>query len=102
MKEQTSVISVIKLNGTFEIAAYKETIYKPTDLKMVVTKADSKNNIIYELNGKPAESVYCDYLNTSTNKIGAQSCKNPLGKWVGDEFYIISVDEQLQDKALKG
>ena len=85
----------IKNSG--KIKTYKETIYKPTNIKMVVTKADSKNNIIYELNGKPAQSVYCDYLNISPSKINTQTFQNPLWKLVGDEFYILSVAEQLID-----
>ena len=96
--EDACSYAFIKNNG--KIKAYKETIYKPTDLKMVVTKADSKNYIIYELNGKPAESVYCDYLNIHPNKINTQTLQNPFGKWVGDEFYIMSIN-QLQDKALQ-
>ncbi|URZ16645.1 FIST N-terminal domain-containing protein [Clostridium felsineum] len=88
----------IKNNG--RLKAYKETIYKPTDLKMVVTKADSKKYILYELNGKPAESVYCDYLNISPNEMNTQYFRNPLGKWVGDEFCIMGI-AQLQDKSLQ-
>lgn len=97
--EDACAYALIKNKG--KVKAYIETIYKPTELKMVVTKADSKNYIIYELNGKSAQSVYCDYLNISPNKIGLQSRKNPLGKWVGDQFYILSVSEVLEDKALK-
>lgn len=96
--EDACVYALIKNKG--RIKAYKETIYKPTDLKMVVTKADSKDYVIYELNGKPAESVYCDYLNISPKDINTQTFQNPLGKWVGDEFYIMSIG-QLQNKALK-
>lgn len=96
--EDACAYAFIKNNG--RIKAYKETIYKPTDLKMVVTKADSKKYVLYELNGKPAESVYCDYLNISPNKINTQYFQNPLGKWVGDEFYIMGIG-QLQDRALQ-
>ena len=65
--EDACAYALIKNTG--KVKAYKETIYKPTDLKMVVTKADSKNYIIHELNGKPAESVYCNYLNGSTPEL---------------------------------
>ncbi|MDT8716950.1 hypothetical protein IAI10_09795 [Clostridium sp. 19966] len=96
--EDACAYAFIKNNG--KIKAYIENIYKPTDLKMVVTKADSKNHIIYELNGKKAESVYCEYLNISPREINTQTFKNPLGRWVGDQFYIMGIS-QMHDKALK-
>lgn len=96
--EDACAYAFIKNNG--KIISYKETIYKPTDLKMVVTKADSQNYILYELNGQPAESVYCDYLNTSPDKIYTQSFQNPLGRWVGDEFYIMAITNS-KNKALQ-
>lgn len=96
--EEACVYALVKNNG--KIISYKETIYKPTDLKMVATKADSKNYILHELNGKPAESVYCDYLNVSPDKINTQTFQNPLGKWVGDEFYIMAVTNS-KNKALQ-
>ncbi|MDK2829631.1 MAG: hypothetical protein PWP67_2451 [Clostridium butyricum] len=96
--EDACTYALIKNNG--KMRTYKETIFKPTDLKMAITKADSKNYILYELNGKAAESVYCDYLNISPKEIVTQAYQNPLGKWVGDEFYIMAI-QQFQGKALK-
>ena len=83
-------------NTTGKIRAYKENLYGacPNSGQYVATKVDTKLCALYELDGKPAETVYRDVLGF-TGKIPEDiSIEHPLGRVIGNEVYLLSLKEQ--------
>lgn len=88
-------------NKTGKIKVYKENLYEKTNHDMhYVTKSDSKNRKLIELDGKPALKVYCDELGIPESKAMDYIFKNPLGRVVGDEVYISSFASVNNDKSI--
>lgn len=92
--EDSCVYALIK-NTKGKVKAYKENIYRlrPDCPFFTVTKADSANNILIDLNGKPAKDVYQSTLNISEKDILTQTFKNPFGKICGNDTFIISIKD---------
>lgn len=100
--ENACVYALIKnLNGT--IRSYKENIYS-VDKNMpqfIATKIDEESQKIISLNNQSASSVYQNTLNISEKDIETQTFKNPIGRLVGDEMYIISIKNRCADGSLE-
>lgn len=98
------VFALIK-NNTGKIKAYRENIYKRMEREksqqFVVTKTDPKEKIIYELNGKPAAEVYQRALQIPDEKVAVQTFQNPLGRQIGTDVYIMSIQELVTPGALR-
>ena len=79
-------------NTTGKIRTYSENIYAmPDDAKThVATRVNMKNRELISLDNKPAADVYASELGISRSAIVDNVFKNPLGRIVGDDTYIIS------------
>ncbi|SFP95229.1 Uncharacterized conserved protein, contains FIST_N domain [Lachnospiraceae bacterium XBB1006] len=77
---------------TGKIRTYTERIYEiPEQATMhVATKVDLKTKDLIMLDNRPAAEVYANELGISKNQIVDNVFKNPLGRIVGDDVYIIS------------
>ena len=84
-----------------KVKVYKENIYKQRGKWYIVTKSDPKNNIVYELGGKPAKDVYMSDISIQENDIVKQTIINPLGRLHGDQLDIFSINEVVNNNALK-
>ena len=75
-----------------KIRTYSENIYAMPEnaVTHVATKVNPKNRELVSLDGRPAADVYASELNISRNAIVDNVFKNPLGRIVGDDTYIIS------------
>lgn len=81
-------------NENGRIKVYKENIYKVMEqYRMTVTKTNTKEKQIFEIDGKPAEQVYRESLHITKDEVITQTFKNPLGRCYGSEVYIISIKE---------
>lgn len=100
--ENACVYALIKnLNGT--IRSYKENIYSidETMPKFIATKIDAEAQKIISLDNQSASMVYQNILNISESAIESQTFKNPIGRLVGDEIYIISIKSRCSDGSLE-
>lgn len=100
--ENACVYALIKnLNGT--IRSYKENIYSidETMPKFIATKIDAEAQKIISLDNQSASTVYQNTLNISEAAIESQTFKNPIGRLVGDEIYIISIKSRCSDGSLE-
>lgn len=79
-------------NNTGKIRTYSENIYSmPENAKThVATKVDLAKKELCSLDNKPAADVYANELGISRSDIVGNVFKNPLGRIVGDDTYIIS------------
>lgn len=75
-----------------KIRTYSENIYAvPENAKThVATKVDLDKKILISLDNKPAADVYSGELGVGRGQIVDNVFKNPLGRIVGDDTYIIS------------
>ena len=82
---------VIK-NTSGKIRTYSENIYAvPENAKPhVATKVNLAKKELVSLDNRPAADVYASELGISRNSIVGNVFKNPLGRIVGDDTYIIS------------
>lgn len=100
--ENACVYTLIKnLNGT--IRSYKENIYSVDENmpQFVATKIDEEAQKIISLDNQSASVVYQNTLNISESEIESQTFKNPIGRLVGDEIYIISIKSHCSDGSLE-
>lgn len=96
------VYALIK-NKNGSIYAHKENIYTP-DAGMpnfIATKIDEDSQKIITLNDCSAASVYENALGIEDKDVETQTFKNPLGRLVGDEIYILSVKCRCPDGSLE-
>lgn len=86
-----------------KIRTYKENLYSANEnaRRFSASKVDPKNCIIYELDGHPVDMVYMKSLGITEDKISTQTFENPLGRWIGNEIYLISIEERVENHGLK-
>ena len=79
-------------NTSGKIRTYSENIYAvPENAKThVATKVNLEKKELIALDNRPAADVYSNELGVGRNAIVNNVFKNPLGRIVGDDTYIIS------------
>lgn len=100
--ENACVYAFIKnINGS--IRSYKENIYSvDKDMpQFVATKIDEEKQKIITLDSQSASAVYQNALNITEGEIETQTFKNPIGRLVGNEIYIISIKSRCEDGSLE-
>ena len=85
-------------NNGGRIKVYKENLYLPTEKRHICTKAIPSQYIVCEFDGKPAEDVYAHELNIAPSDIINQTFTNPLGRCIGDNIFITSLKERMNNK----
>jgi hypothetical protein len=85
---------------TGKVRVYKENIYLPTDRLHMVTKAKPEENVIYELDGKSAAQFYAEELHIPMSQIETQTFVNPFGRIIGEETFIVSIREVMNNGSL--
>lgn len=80
---------------------FKTQNFDPTDKKLVVTKADTENRIVYELNAEPAALEYADAIGLVPDDLGPFSFASypPVVK-VGGDYYCRSIRNMNDDGSL--
>ncbi len=89
-------------NTSGKIRTYRENIYAiPQDAKThVATKVNLERKELVSLDNRPAADVYSGELGIGRGAIVDNVFKNPLGRIVGDDTYIISQYEVSQNGGL--
>lgn len=95
------VYALIK-NKNGSICSYKENIYSPDEQmpNFIATEIDEASQKIITLDNKKASLVYQNVLAIQEKDIETQTFKNPIGRLVGDDVYIISVQSKCDDGSL--
>jgi hypothetical protein len=91
--EDACVYALVK-NTTGKIKVFKENIYKKaSDSYHFATKVDTSKKAVLELDGRPAADVYSKEIGISRNEIVGNVLQNPMGRAVGNEVYISSMND---------
>ena len=98
--EDACVYALIK-NTTGKIRVYKENIYEKTSAEShFATKVDVSRKALIELDGRPAADVYSAELDIPRDKIIDNVLVNPMGRAVGDQVFISSMNGMDTDGTL--
>ena len=100
--ENACVYALIK-NQNGNIRSYMENIYTIDDSmpNFLATRIDEANQKIVTLDNQSAASVYQNTLHIKEKDIETQTFKNPIGRLVGDNIYIISIKSRCSDGSLE-
>ena len=98
--EDACVYALIK-NTTGKIRVYKENIYEKTSAQShFATKVDVSRKALIELDGRPAADVYSAELGIPRDKIVDNVLVNPMGRAVGNQVFISSMNGMDTDGTL--
>lgn len=98
--EDACVYALIK-NLTGKVKVYKENIYeKHSRQPHFATKVDVARKALIELDGRPAAEVYSKELNIARDKIVDNVLVNPMGRAVGNQVFISSMQSLEPDGTL--
>lgn len=78
----------------------KENIYYSTGKKLLITKADTIQRTVYEINGNKASVEYAKALGISENELSNKFIDHPLGRVVKDTTFISSPMKINPDKSI--
>lgn len=86
-----------------KICTYRENIYEAheSNLRFIATKVDTEKSVIYELDEKPVRKVYMETLGVSEQDIPDQTFINPLGRYIGNELYLISLKSKVGNDGIE-
>lgn len=80
-------------NLSGRVRVYKENIYEnQATTAHYATKVDVSRKAVIELDGRPAADVYSEEVGIPKSKIVDNVLQNPMGRAVGDEVFISSMN----------
>ncbi len=95
----TAVLALIECARPFTIV--KTQSFRPTGKVWEVTKADVKNRVVHELDGRPAADVYAEALGIPVSSITDRFMSNPIGLLVGSDPYVRSPQQREGEHAIR-
>lgn len=97
--DDAALILLVETEHPFRV--FKTQNFDPTPTKLVVTAADAKNRIVYELNAEPAAREYASAIGLLPDELGPFSFASyPLVVKVGGDYYCRSVRNMNEDGSL--
>lgn len=93
-----AVMLFVKTKCKFTIQ--QEDMFNPTGKNVYVTKSDTVKRKIYELDGKPALSVYANELGLSEDKTKELSIESAFGRHINGSLHIAAVAAYGNDKSI--
>lgn len=91
-----AVLALLKtVNGYDVLKTQSAHIF--SDRKLVVTKSDLRNRILYEFDHRPCGEVYAEVLGVPKDQIQNYFVSNPLGVVAGDEIFVRTFNEIQED-----
>lgn len=82
-----AVLALLKtVNGYDVIKTQSAHIF--SEQKLLVTKSDLRNRILFEFDNRPCGEVYAEVLGVPADQIGNYFVSNPLGVVAGDEIFV--------------
>ncbi len=90
-----AVLAVLKtVNGYDVLKTQSASIL--SDRKLLVTKSDLRNRILYEFDNRPCDEVYAEVLGVPQDEIQNYFVSNPLGIVAEGEIFVRTFD-QIKD-----
>lgn len=97
--ERSAILIMVESEFPFRI--FKTSNFEPTQIKLVVTAADTENRMVYELNAEPAAREYASAIGLMPDELGPFSFASyPLVVKVGGDYYCRSIRNMNSDGSL--
>lgn len=97
--ERSAILMMIE--SAFPFRVFKTQNFEPTNIKLVVTAADTENRIVHELNAEPAAREYASAIGLLPDDLGPFSFASyPLVVKVGGDYYCRSIRNMNIDGSL--
>jgi hypothetical protein len=97
--QRAAILMMIESDYPFRV--FKTQNFEPTDIKLVVTAADTENRIVHELNAEPAAREYAAAIGLQPDELGPFSFASyPLVVKVGGDYYCRSIRNMNPDGSL--
>lgn len=93
------VVVFIKTAKKFVIE--KENIFQPSGKRVVLTKVDTENRKLIEINNRPAATEYSKTVGITEGQIGEASLLHPIGRTFGSNIFISSIASVNSDKSFQ-
>ena len=101
-EETASGAVLLLIESAVPFTVGKTCSFEPTEHAFRVTRADVKNRVVYELDGKPVLDVYAKALKLTPEKLTSEVfMSNPVGLVIDGEPWIRSPQRALPDGGLK-
>jgi hypothetical protein len=101
-KAHTDAAVLILVKTRLPVRLFKCDNFEPTDVKMVVTEADTERRIVKEINAEPASAEYSRTVGISDSKLDAFSFSaHPVLVRVGGAYYARSIQRMDEDGSLR-
>ncbi len=98
--EDAAVLAVFETELPF--VPFSVQHFTPTDVRFVITDADTERRTIYELNGEPAAGVYAEAVGVDVPSLGPEVfARHPLMLRMGDEYYARALARAGTDGSLE-
>lgn len=92
---------LIMVESEFPFRIFKTSNFEPTQIKLVVTAADTENRTVHELNAEPAAREYASAIGLMPDELGPFSFASyPLVVKVGGDYYCRSIRNMNPDGSL--
>lgn len=97
--DRAAILMMIESDFPFRI--FKTSNFEPTDIKLVVTAADTQTRTVHELNAEPAAREYASAIGLMLDDLGPFSFASyPLVVKVGGDYYCRSIRNMNPDGSL--
>ncbi len=93
--EGAAVLAVLKTVKGYDVLKTQSACVL-SDRKLLVTKSNLHDRILYEFDNRPCGEVYAEVLGVSADEIKDYFVSNPLGIVIGDEIFVRTFD-QIKD-----
>jgi len=92
-------LAIIETKLDFQLCKIQH--YTGSDKDMVVTKADSAERIVYQINGAPAAEELASIIGIEKSELAMKVYStNPLMLQVGNEWYVRSIQQVFEDGSI--
>ncbi len=99
---QKNIAALALFVTTLPFEIFRTQHFEPTNGKLVVTRANPEQRIVYDINGRPAAQEYARCLGLSANNLTSEVfATHPVMLKIGGEYYVRSVMQMLDDGSLK-
>ena len=86
---------------TLPFKTFKMQHFVPTEKKLVITRADPNQRIVYDINAKPAATEYANLLGLNIDDLQPMVfTKYPVMLKIGGEYYVRSIQKVNADGSL--
>lgn len=98
-RRDAAVIAI--LSTARPMTVFRAQHYRPGNVKMVITAADTTQRIVHEINAEPAATEYARLIGTTPFELGpADFATHPPMVRAGGEYYVRSIQSANPDGSL--